>query len=394
MSRNPTSEKPLTQSPQSFLERVQPDFQPGFLVKGGRSLERRLKTMESTWVPPGLTYLEMRSVRPQTIKDYQQRLDRFRKWLTLSSAHLTNLEDLDLCLVEFMNEMFSKGEGIDTGIRVHAAVRFFYPQLGRPSSGTLPRTVRALKGWAIAAPPRQRLPLPIEALGAIMGQMMKLNKAEMALRVFIQFLTYLRPGELSGLTVGQMVPPQGAMADRFRSWAILLHPVESGVPGKTGVFDATVLIDSDPWLHPILVSMISNRKPQDPLWRDSHPALVRTFSGITADLGLEHLGSCLYTLRHGGATHDIITRRRNMLEVKQRGRWQTDSSLRRYVKLARLQHEQSKIPKSIAEQGREVLANLPQLLQHALLKGGGPHGIQISQRGCKRKLPLSRNNNS
>ena len=166
------------------------------------------------------------------------------------------------------------------------------------------------------------------------------------------------------------------------------------MPGKTGVFDATVLIDSDPWLHPILVSMISNRKPQDPLWRDSHPALVRTFSGITADLGLEHLGSCLYTLRHGGATHDIITRRRNMLEVKQRGRWQTDSSLRRYVKLARLQHEQSKIPKSIAEQGREVLANLPQLLQHALLKGGGPHGIQISQRGCKRKLPLSRNNNS
>eukprot|EP00435_Cladocopium_sp_Y103_P042198 s2255_g11.t1 len=356
----------------------------GFHAKESPKLARRRKVAASTSVPQGLTYLEMRSVRNKTVKDYQQRLDKFTTWLRGTTSKLLTPEDLDFCLVEYMNEMFLKGEGIDSGIRIHAAVRFFFPFLGRPAAGTLPRVVRALKGWSMASPPKQRLPLPVEALGAIMGKILEWGHPQLVLRLFIQFLTYLRPGELSGLTVGQMIAPQLAMAERFSTWAILLHPVEGEVPGKTGIYDATVLLDSDPWMDPLLKALIANRKPDELLWLDPHQKLVKEFSKAVTDLGLEHLGTCLYTLRHGGATHDILTRRRSMLEVKQRGRWQSDTSLRRYVKLARLQHEQSKIPKSVSEKGLQVLANLPQLLHAAL------PGIQPSQRECQRKLRLNR----
>lgn len=40
--------------------------------------------------------------------------------------------------------------------------------------------------------------------------------------------------------------------------------------------------------------------------------------------------TCLYGLRHGGASHDTLNRLRSLQQVKERGRWVTDSSVRRY----------------------------------------------------------------
>ena len=44
--------------------------------------------------------------------------------------------------------------------------------------------------------------------------------------------------------------------NRFINWAILLHPTEDLTSGKTGVFDATVVIDSDPWIGPHLSNLV------------------------------------------------------------------------------------------------------------------------------------------
>ena len=185
-----------------------------------------------------------------------------------------------------------------------AAVRFFTPTLGRPSSQTLPQTVRAFKGWSLAAPGMQRLPLPIEVLGAVLGVLCSKRLHQLALRLFLQFTTYMRPGECSNLRIKQLVPPQMTAGSRFNLFAVLLRPAEDEIPGKTGVFD--------------LFQLVSNRPPESLLWVDPHSLLVDEFMAAQQILNLEHLNSCLYTLRHGGATHDILTRRRPMLEVKQR----------------------------------------------------------------------------
>ena len=42
-----------------------------------------------------------------------------------------------------------------------------------------------------------------------------------------------------------------------------------------------------------------------------------------------------YDFRHAGASHDMLERRRSELEIKGRGRWKTDSSLRRCGEPAR-----------------------------------------------------------
>ena len=257
---------------------------------------RQIQVAQKSLVPPEMTYLESRSVRLPTLKDYTNRRNIFLKWCQVHGMETLTEHQLDQALVEYLEFLFSEGMKIDSGIRIHAAMRFFNPALGRPSSGSLARTVKALKGWSHAAPPMQRLPLPIEVLGAIIGLLIQKNLMEIGIRLLLQFICYLRPGECSNLTVKQLVPPQQSVGMRFQFWALLLHPVEEGVPGKTNVYDATVLIDTELWLSPFFKKLIEAKGQDDPLWTHPHEMVVNSFRTCVEELGLTQLGTCLYTL--------------------------------------------------------------------------------------------------
>ena len=45
----------------------------------------------------------------------------------------------------------------------------------------------------------------------------------------------------------------------------------------------------------------------------------------------------LYQLRHGGAAHDYLTKKRPLLEVMARGRWSSTSTFLRYAKAGKVQ---------------------------------------------------------
>ncbi len=47
----------------------------------------------------------------------------------------------------------------------------------------------------------------------------------------------------------------------------------------------------------------------------------------------------LYRLRHGGASHDVAMKWRNLDEVQKRGSWRSTRSLARYAKPARLNEQ-------------------------------------------------------
>ena len=91
----------------------------------------------------------------------------------------------------------------------------------------------------------------------------------------------------------------------------------------------------------------------------------------------------------GGASHDVLSRRRSLLEVKQRGRWSSDASLKRYVKEARLQSELNKVPKHVKEAGLHVLHSLPSLLR-SLTWTINMSGIQKLTKRMESKVPRSK----
>eukprot|EP00973_Karenia_brevis_P084744 11759011-Karenia_brevis.AAC.1 len=70
-----------------------------------------------------------------------------------------------------------------------------------------PQAMRALKGWEKLCPSSTRPPLPWHALQLILLDLLARDKVAMALCVLLGFLTYMRPRELTGLTVGQLVQP-------------------------------------------------------------------------------------------------------------------------------------------------------------------------------------------
>jgi hypothetical protein len=336
-----------------------------------RTLRRREVVRQDAIVPPGMTYLESRSVRTPTILDYTKRFQEFQGWMNMHQINIASPLDLDSAAVEFLEDLFEANRGVNDGVRVIAAIKFFWPHLAKE----IPRTSRALKGWNLAAPPQQRMPVPIEVLSAIMGVFLQRGSRESALRLFIQFVTYMRPGECSQLLVKQLVRPQGSVNQSFNFWAILLHPMEDLTPGKTGIFDGSVVLDSDLWVNVFLERLVHGKDPLQPLWSIPHGTFRDQFNKIISQLQLDPLGLTLYALRHGGATHDVLARRRPILEVKQRGRWSSDSSLKRYVKEARLQAELSKVPRSIKEFGQLVLQNLPVFMENPSLVPKKVNGI-------------------
>ncbi|CAK8999018.1 unnamed protein product [Durusdinium trenchii] len=280
-----------------------------------RHLLRQAKTKLRGSIPEGLTYLEARSVREPTRLDYMRRIKDFNHWLGPHVVDFTNPLDVDNILVEYLQDLFDSGFKVDSGIRIHAAIRFCHPQLGKSASGSLPRCLRALRGWKNADPPLQRMPLPIEGFGAILGYCIATNFLEMAVHLF-QWTTYMRPGEASSLTTNQLIPPMSRSDSSVQFFAVLLHPAEGRVPGKTGHFDQGILLDSDLWINPILMKLIHMKKPSTPLWNHTHMEILNVFQKAVKYLQLEPLGVSMYTLRHGGASYDIISQRKTMDEVK------------------------------------------------------------------------------
>ena len=61
----------------------------------------------------------------------------------------------------------------------------------------------------------------------------------------------------------------------------------------------------------------------------------KEFQQAVVSLGLDRVHT--YQLRHGGAAEDLNARSREYQQVKARGRWMTDQSVRRYTKTGKVQ---------------------------------------------------------
>lgn len=160
-----------------------------------------------------------------------------------------------------------------------------------------------------------------------------------ALMVFLMFTTYARPGEIRGLTARQVLRPT-RRSGPLSHWAISIAPQEDDASlrqalSKMGTMDDTILLDAPRFLGPLLGQRLVGRRPRDCIFPLAADTTVAQFRQASDALGLPELS--LYQLRHGGASEDALSRARPLAEIRARGRWRSDSSLRRYAKPAMLQ---------------------------------------------------------
>ena len=269
-------------------------------------------------------------------------------WCRYRNCTWQTFEQLDMLLVLFFDEPYFKGIAGDEGSKALAGLKFFIPDISRNGCFHLPRAHRAVSAWLRLSPGRQRLPFPLVCLLAVCGCLIQNNLRWEAFFLYLGFRAYLRPGENIGLKVKNIVQPaQAPFADpSYSRWSINLHAVEDGLPGKTGVFDDSIILDTDPWMYPWLSALTAARRPDAPLWPSDIMHIARLFKDTTEKLGMSGLEPSLYSLRHGGASEDLLNGRRTPEGVMRRGHWRSHTSLRRYAKEAKLMAEVNKVPGS------------------------------------------------
>ena len=74
------------------------------------------------------------------------------------------------------------------------------------------------------------------------------------------------------------------------------------------------------------------------------------------DLGPPH------DLRHAGASDDLLSGHRALGEVKERGRWAADGSVRRYAKRTRMQTKINELDEELRDFGQYVNSHLCEVL--------------------------------
>ncbi len=230
--------------------------------------------------------------------------------------------------------------------------------------------------------------MPWLSLMCCIGMALHQGSTDMAVALLLQFVCYLRPGELMSLTPECFAAPSAHTRSGRCGWGLVLRPFEQGRAAKSGEFDEAVMIDRPdlPALD-LWCSVLRKRSPRRPVWAFSQNEYSRHLKELLARIQLDHMGLDTYSIRHGGASSDRLDRRRSLAAVKRRGRWRADTSLRRYEKSTIALRQVERMGEAAQSYGRLVDRNLNKLLM-GQLRAPKPPGVTavcvLSARLCRR----------
>ena len=218
------------------------------------------------------------------------------------------------------------------------AVLFLFPiETGRPKP-SLPRALRSIRGWKRLMPSKTRKPLPFFVVCAVALNLCQRNRVDMAVCWLVMVDCYLRPSELIEMKKEQVIPPQPGM----HKVVLLLNPGYEKKFSNTGELDESLQI-SRGWIGEALLHHWGSRPTRGRLWNFDLAGMRKEFLATCHASGLSHLNPVLYMARHTGASVDRLEDRLSLMEVQRRGRWRSETSVRRYEKRGMVQEVSSSL---------------------------------------------------
>ena len=332
--------------------------------KADRATTRRKRFADEVNVDiVGHSFLERRTVRADTEKDYRARYDKFVKWAEKSRLEIDPVSVLDGTLLLWAHENFFEGETADEGSKLVAAIMYCKYKSSK-NVKLLPRIRAALAGWRRLAPARSRLPLPWPVAAMIVDYLIPKLRS-MAVATALAFAAYLRPSELLRLRRCDVVPPLLGGAGHAAKWSLVLHPLELEISSKTGDFNESIVMDNPEFrfLDGELHALWGQGHSVQPAFDFSYAEWANEFHKAGLVLGLNDLGPpVLYQLQHGGASHEVLTGRRSTLDVQNRGRWRTVTSVKRYEKGGRINQVLALVPVGMQQRAHLCTSRISQAL--------------------------------
>ena len=342
---------------QALLTRV--EAQAAKRAKLGKERRQRTQDRQELARLLGRSLTEICSVQLPTLHQYLRHLQVVYRYVEEHGIQAGSSAQMDAMLTQLFDKLYLDGHPPDLGSKIVAAINCFFPD----AKGSLPRAARSLKGWARLAPQRTRAPLPWLALMAMVGAAVAHDDLLMAVAMILQFVTCLRPGELCGLQPANLIASGPRGASQRPSRALLLGAFELGRANKSNEFDESVVVDRPdlPWLNHYL-GVLKRRPRGAPVWDFSQEEYAHKLKTYATLSGVAVLEPDAYALRHGGASDDMLALRRPAADIKRRGRWKSDSSLRRYEKRAVAQLQVNMLSQDTLAYGLNVEKNLESLM--------------------------------
>ena len=332
------------------------------------------------WLVPNP--LVLAAVRPTTWKKYLGALRDFHIFVVRRSLSIQTPDLVDTALADRVYELFLDQADLSAGSTLWAGWKAAFPDFGKAALYSLPLTARALSAWRRLRPAATRPPMPWLFLVLVAQVLVLMGLPVEALYFLVLFTAYLRPSEGLRLHVEDVAPPVPGTSIFV---AINLHPEERQQASKTMAMNESILLDH-PW-HLFIADallILCEKVGSGPVFNVSPAHLSECFRKAQEQARLPRL-YVPYQLRHGGPSADMRDRMRTPLEIKQRGRWMSDLSMRRYEAAARLQREEGRAEQGLVQRAQCALCDLPDELTTSLrrlpARGNGPASSSRSLQG-------------
>ncbi|OLP86219.1 Calcium-dependent protein kinase 3 [Symbiodinium microadriaticum] len=264
------------------------------------------------------TVLQQASVTQGCQTRYKKHWEEIRPLIVKKPGQLKPVAQVDQVLTKHLESLYLDGEDLATARYAVAAVQFYRPELRSPGMTLLPKVKQSLAGWAKLCPPRSRLPIPYPVVALLAMHALSLGLQEVALYLLLTFALYMRPNE--GLRLRKM--------DLVR-------------PSSKQEFDECLQLDLA--YHQFLgaatfkLLQLQRKQAKDLIFTIKLEDVTLFLTQSQRELELQRLGELQpYRLRHGGASHDYSSKLRDLAAIQMRGRWRSQSSVRRYQKGGRL----------------------------------------------------------
>ena len=320
------------------------------LAKRARARRRQMKHSWRLRATRGEnSVLEELSAQKKTHSAAQRRLDDFWAFVDRYRLDVQGDKGLDDASTDYADLEFLSGEGFEVGEKLLAALERWALVARQSRTVVLPRYRKALRSWRKNSPRRSRLPMPEEFMWLLTGALGAAGEVAMSLYHVSLFDTYLRPTALLWLFTDDVVSPKQGEGGTH---VLIVSPVERDVATKTNTFDETVLLDGSlvPNLGELLSLQVERQEKKRaadvnagvaegglpvPLWDFDARRMFLQWRGAVTLLGLPEMET-LYQCRHGGASRDLLLKRRTETEIQARLHHASAGSSRIYKKPGRL----------------------------------------------------------
>lgn len=293
-------------------------------------------------------FLLWAKVTPKTQQQYRQAVNLFLRWCNDNNVKSGTNADLDWTLCEYIHEQYEQHGGAGRALvaKTLSGLQLLVP----PLRGQLRWSAQCLAGWSKLHPAQKHPPLTWNLTVAIATQLAVWGRFNMAVGTLLSFCALLRIGELTSLTIEDVLDAgaDDSRVDGTDTSGLRLQRTKTGENKFAEIHNDSV--------RDLLRILMQGRRPDAKLFDFSADTYRKWFKRAVVALGLDDR-YVPHSLRHGGATA-LYMAGVPLETILVRGRWASTKSARHYIQSGRAMLLAQKVPAWVRNLGRLVSTQL------------------------------------